>query len=385
MPFPGSCHAGALHGVRFGVDSCFKRNPPKRARAALLCAFLGACQATAPKAVVADANMTVRGDTLREAREVVRSLRRLRPELEALLPGVSLGKLDIWFQDQPHVYFFPSDKDYDAEGLYAPDLKRILLARGTRDRERVLAHELTHAALQSPWDRLPGTMEEGLCDCASVYLAPAAAARLRSGRLSGAALACGGIQLTVRATPRGGGPQADASDVWETQILLSRPPIVPSALRAVFTVSAGLSSSRLGTESKRAYYGLSFLAIERIVQRGGFAAVFELCQRAEATGLETVPEGWILEAAGLEADEASWRKAAIEAFGEEELMNLVCMYPSALAAALAEHISSLGIDPERQRWWEVLNVECLLVEGTSSTRLNGLWPIRVAVAQRLRR
>ena len=61
------------------------------------------------------------------------------------------------------------------------------------------------------------------------------------------------------------------------------------------------------------------------------------------------------------------------------------MYPSALTAALAEHISSLGIDPERQRWWEVLNVECLLVEGTSSTRLNGLWPIRVAVAQRLRR
>jgi hypothetical protein len=328
---------------------------------------------------------TVRGDTLREAGEVVQALDRIQPELEALLPGVALGELEIWIQDQPHVYTFPSDMDYDAEGLYAPDLNRILLARGTRDMERVLAHELTHAALQSPWDLLPGTLEEGLCDCVSAYLAPEGAARLRAGRLSGAALACGGIQLALRVTPMGAGPQDEGGETWETQILLSNPPLEPAAQEAVFAVSAGLSSSRLSTEAKRAYYGLSFLVMERIVNRSGFSNAFELCQRAEEAGLEFVPEAWILEAAGLDATRPSWRRAAVEAFGEEELMHLMCMYPSALAGVLANHIHSLGIDPEHERWWEALSVECSLVEGTTSTSLNDLWPMRVAVAQRLRR
>jgi len=331
------------------------------------------------------ARTTVRGDTLQEVGKVAQALARLQPELEALVPGVALGELEVWIQDQPHVYTFPSDMDYDAEGLYAPDLKRILLARGTQDMERVLAHELTHAALQSPWDRLPGTLEEGLCDCVSAYLAPAGAARLRAGRLSGAALACGGIHLALRVTPMSKGPNDEANGVWETQILLSNPPIVPAAHEAVFAVSAGLSSSKLSTESKRAFYGLSFLAMDRIVKRSGFVFAFELCQRAEESGLETVPEAWILEAAGLEATESSWRRAAIEAFGKEELTHLICMYPSGLAGALANHITSRGIDLEHERWWEVLSVECSLVEGTTSTRLNDLWPIRVAVAQHLRR
>ncbi|HIF40505.1 MAG TPA: hypothetical protein EYQ74_05340 [Planctomycetes bacterium] len=367
------------------MDFRFKRTGARHARTALFCALLGACQATAPKASMVTARTTVRGDTLREASGVVEALDRIQPELEALLPGVALEELEIWIQDQPHVYTFPSDMDYDAEGLYAPDLKRILLARGTRDMERVLAHELTHAALQSPWDRLPGTLEEGLCDCVSAYLAPEGAARLRAGRLSGAALACGGIQLALRVTPFGKGPKDESSEVWETQILLSNPPMEPAAQRAVFAVSAGLSSSKLSTESKRAFYGLSFLVIERIVNRNGFSRVFELCQRAEEAGLEVVPEDWILEAAGLEATQSSWRRAAVEALGEEELMHLMCMYPSGLAGALANHIHSLGIDTQHERWWEVLDVECALVEGTTSTSLNDLWPMRVAVAQRLRR
>jgi hypothetical protein len=367
------------------VDLSFKHISARHARAAFFCALLGACQATAPRASMVSAGTTVRGDTLREAGEVVRALARLQPELEALVPGAALGELEIWIQDQPHVYAFPSDMDYDAEGLYAPDLKRILLARGTRDMERVLAHELTHAALQSPWDCLPGTLEEGLCDCVSAYLVPAGAARLRAGRLSGAALACGGIQLALRVTPMSKGPNDEANGAWETQILLSNPPIVPAAHEAVFSVSAGLSSSKLSTDSKRAFYGLSFLAMDRIVKRSGFAFAFELCQRAKEAGLDTVPESWILEAAGLDPTEASWRQAAIEAFGEEELTHLICMYPSGLAGALANYIASRGSSPEHERWWEELSVECFLVEGTASTSLNNLWPLRVAVAQHLRR
>ena len=367
------------------MDLRFKRIGIGRASAALVCALLGACQATAPRASMVTAQATVRGDSLREASEVVQALDRLQPELEALVPGVALGELEIWIQDQPHVYTFPSDMDYDAEGLYAPALKRILIARGTRDMERVLAHELTHAALQSPWERLPGTLEEGLCDCVSAYLAPAGAARLRAGRLSGAALACGGIHLSLHVTPRGQGPQNDSGEVWETQILLSTPPVLPGAHETVFAVSAGLSSSKLSTKSKRAFYGLSFLAMERIVKRSGFALAFELCQRAEDSGLETVPVSWVLEAAGLDATESSWRRAAIEAFGEEELMHLICMYPSGLAGALAEHLLARGIDPGQERWWEVLDVRCSLVEGTTSTTLNDIWPMRVAVAQHMRR
>jgi len=362
------------------VDLTLAHSSPILARVALLSALLGACQAVAPSAEVVDASLTVRGETRREAGDVARTLKRLQPELEALVPGVALGDLEVWIQDQPHVYSFPSDMDYDAEGLYAPDLKRILLARGSRDMKRVLAHELTHAALQSPWNRLPGTLEEGLCDSASACLAPGGAQRLRAGRLSGAAFACGGIELRLRITPKVSGAQT-----FETQVLLSKPAIDRAAAQSVFTVSAGLSSSKLDTESKRAFYGLSFLVVDRVVQRGGFDALYRLCQRAEAEGLEEVPAPWILDAAQLESTEDSWRAAALQAFGNQDLVGLIGMYPDKLAERLAEHILSLDFDLEQGRWWDTLSVECSLVQGTASTKLNDLWPMRVAVSQALRR
>ncbi len=352
---------------------------------ALWAAALSSCQATAPRAWVNAESVTIRGETLSEAQEVAGILMRLRPELEATLPGIALGELDIWVQDQPHVWSFPSDHDQDAEGLYAPGLDRILLSRATTDKTRVLAHELTHAALQAPWDRLPGTLEEGLCDCVASHLAPAEAARLRAGRLSGAALACGGVHLGLRALPIHHGPQAqpDFSELWESQILLSSTDEEPDAIRRVFQVAAGLSTTRLSTESKRSFYGLSFLVVERIVDRHGFEGLFRLCQKAESQGLETLPQSWLMEAAQLKDSPSHWRRAAMGAFGQAELEELICMYPGSIAGALTGYLLNSGFNSTHHRWWDELDVECYLLEGTAKIRLNDLWPIRIAVTQRL--
>ena len=110
----------------------------------------------------------------------------------------------------------------------------------------------------------------------------------------------------------------------------------------VFRLAAGLSSTRLESGAKRGFYGLAYLAVSRIVDRDGYSGLQALCLEATEQGLSRVPSSWILDAADLDAEAASWRRAAADAMGEAELLELVRMYPSFISDSIEGYLSSTG-------------------------------------------
>ena len=66
-----------------------------------------------------------------------------------------------------------------------------------------------------------------------------------------------------------------------------------------------------------------------------------LCARAAERDLSYVPRAWLLEAAGLDEDPASWRRAASAVLGPEELVELLRMYPDFAVDAVAGYVTDL--------------------------------------------
>lgn len=306
-----------------------------------ICAALAlatsACLAPPPNWSAQVERSVVRGDSVEEAKHVAEILSELEPRLLAMLPDAELDELEVWIQDRPSLYKSPQPAVADAEGLWSEAHDRILISRHADSVERTLAHELVHAALGTSWHTLPGSLEEGLCDAISARLVPEGAARLRAGRLSSAALACGGLalDLEVEDIRRGRGS-------WTARIGLTTDELPTEGHMSVFNVQAGLSSSTLASTTKRGYYGLSFLIVERIIERHGLAGLNELCVRADERGHRKVPTAWLLEAAGLDSDPSSWRQAALESLGEGEVAELLEMYPHFIVDALVEFLAKSG-------------------------------------------
>lgn len=319
----------------------------------------------------------MRADDTGEARRISALLDDLGPRLSSEIPGTreDSSAVEVWMQDQPHLFQFPGEAAGDAEGLYAPAQHRILLARGLEDTERVLAHELVHACLGESWHTLPGTLEEGLCDAIAARWSSVGVARLRAGRLSSAALVCGGLQLDVEITERCA--ETGQRRGWSSRVSLSSDQVVEEPQRDVFRVSAGLSSTRLEPSVKRGFYGLSFLLVDRIVERIGVDGLHEMCLRAEEEGYVRIPRPWLLRAAELEDDARAWRHAATEALRNEELRELARLYPSIIADATSHRLRTMSGSPE-----EVLDgLEIVLstVGSEGSVRVDGLLEVRGAL------
>jgi hypothetical protein len=326
-----------------------------------------------PRAHVYAKQGSVRGENESEALRVSRLLDRLGPEALALLPDSALpGDLEVWVQETPRLYTFPGEGTHDAEGLWSEAHGRILLARGADDLERTLAHELVHACLGSSWQALPGTLEEGLCDHVSTLLAPEGSARLRAGRLSSAALACGGLRLELHLRAPNSGRD------WTARITLTGEAPDAAPQRELFRVQAGLSSTSLTSGVKRGYYGLAFLLIERVCAERGLDGLHALCERARAEGYEHVPRPWLLGAAGLDDDQNAWRAAAAASLGTAELVELVRMYPDFAADAIADYLCSAGLARLDQ-----IEARLQVVEGTGALELTQLDFLAPLVAARL--
>lgn len=297
----------------------------------------------------------VRGSSDQESDAIGSLLDALGPQVTALVPGAALPPgLEVWVQDEPRVYSLPGAGVDDAEGLWSARHQRILLARDAEDLERTLAHELVHAALDETWGRLPGTVEEGLCDLVSAQLCSDGATRLRAGRLCSAALACGGLAVELRLT------RNDHGGHWLARVSLSGEVAGDAPQRAVFEVEAGLSSTALTTGTKRGFYGLAFLLVQRAEQRVGLQGLRELCERAEAQDLEHVPTAWLLEAAALEDDRAHWQAAAVRALDDAALLELVHMYPSFAVDAVEGWLEGEDLS---QGWPEGTRIEVRTLEG----------------------
>jgi len=338
-----------------------------------------ACLAAPPQSLFETPNGLVRAARAEEARAIAAILDKVRPRLLSVLPGARRDPVEVWMQDHPHLYHFAQEGSSDAEGLYAPSQDRILLGRGLEDTERVLVHELVHASLGEDWDALPGTLEEGLCDAVAARLSDVGVARLRAGRLSSAALVCGGLALDVE-TRRAGGRRGERSG-WSARMLLSSDEVVEEPQREIFRVSAGLSSTRLEPNVKRGLYGLSFLLVDRLIARVGLEGLHGLCVEARAQGYDTVPRRWLLEAAELPDDARSWGRAAVDGLSQAELIELARLYPGIVASAALQRLDLDGLPAVVGE----LEIELSAVGGEARARVEALPEVRAEIERLLDR
>lgn len=302
-----------------------------RALAALL-ALAGllatGCAVTPPAQRYDSAEGVVRAAEQRQAAEIAAHLEDLAPRVRALLPDAVERDFEVWLQDEPRLYLFAGPSYEEADGFWAEGPSRIHLRASAASLERTLAHELVHAALGDTWAALPGTLEEGLCDWVSARLVPLGAAEMRAGRLSAASFATGGLELDVElSAPAARGLELAVG----ARVVLTGGHGTDLTPQEVFRVRAGLSSTKLDPSAKKAYYGLSYLIVERVIERRGLDGLHGLCLRARQEGRTEIPAEWLLNAAGLDGvGPHGWRDAIQDALGPDELRLLVHAYPGLL-------------------------------------------------------
>lgn len=313
---------------------------------------LAGCQVSPPAAHSLAREGIVRASTRDRAAEIAEQLDRLRPRVLALLPDARRTDLEVWIQDVPALYEFQTSAYSDADGFFAEDAHRIHLRDGSDHIERTLAHELVHASLGKSWSTLPGTLEEGLCDVVSAHLCPDAAARLSAGRLSSAAFATGGLVLDVDLAIPSRDRPGEHEVCWSARLRLDGDPHVRVDPLRAFEVKAGLSSSDLAPALKKAYYGIAFLVVSRIVERIGIEGLHALCAQASAEGLATIPVERLLAAAELGPDCDSFRAAIDEALGAPEIEELVTAHPEFLVSTIVRYLG-----PQRPDSPAVLEVD----------------------------
>jgi len=213
-------------------------------------------------------------------------------------------------------------------GLTALDdgLIRIARDRLGRDADFVLAHELVHSLLGPTWDPLPAILMEGLCDTVAARVAPESAASVRAIRLFDVAFAVPGMSLELSFFEPG--PAA------RSQV---RFPVAdgdgPRPDRALRIRGRGISL-HAGLDDENALYGFGLLVTERIVARIGLEGLHGLCLRARAEGHDVVPGPWILAAARMGAEPATWRDALLDAMREAELAALCDVLAGQLASCI---------------------------------------------------
>jgi hypothetical protein len=288
-------------------------------------------------------------------------------------------------QETPALYKVGQHAYREADGFWAEGAGRIHLRDDADSLRRTLAHELVHAALADEWRTLPGTLEEGLCDLASARLCPESAVRMRAGRLSSAGFVIGGLRLELEVSvpaevhALGVGVHFSARLKLEGESGETVDPI------GVFGEHAGLSSSRLASDRKKAYYGLAYLVLERIEARGGIAELYRTCERAHADGEKLVPVDVLLESSGLDRDPASWTRAIAEALGEDELNELARMHPGFLIEALSQLLTPcLAESGLSQNDFEVLGARMAIAGTGTSVDLMAVPAVREGLWRRLR-
>lgn len=255
-------------------------------------------------------------DTLQRFRTLVEEL---YPRVVESVPASVPRPCDLWAQNRLRYYRFSSTTDgHHGFTVIDSDPARIHVRADSPFPDWIVAHELVHATLGDAWAPLPAVVEEGLCDVIACQLCPHRAGQIRMRRMTGALGYLGKYALYYQYdTPFGADPQLRGLQATHSvRFSISYQRNEKSVLEAL-QLPALPGDTDVGAE-----YGIGYVIASRIVARHGIGALLEMCQRARVEGLELVPAEWLLRAAELPEDIASWPLAEILDFDEPELRAL---------------------------------------------------------------
>ncbi len=315
----------------------------------LLASLLGACLAPPPPIVVETPFGVVRASSKDKASEIATLLRRLAPQVRALLPGSQDRPIDVWVQENLRVYRF-QERPKSVRGFTLLsgefEAKRIHLQESGQS-PWYLAHELVHALIGPSWHTLPGILEEGLGDVVAEKLNREYQKHIRAHRLLNASAFTDGVDLTLRYNEPGRSNRRQPRRLWpqteETVRLRTQDPVPEGTLLKLLQTPRS-ELHQTWTEIPESFYGLSWLIVSRIEERHGLEGIHDLCGRAAREGYELVPAEWILEYAQLDAatlDAAFLRTA----FKTEDLHTAIYLQPDAFADSLVQALA-----PMRERF-----------------------------------
>ncbi len=308
----------------------------------LLLLLVGGCLAPAPPIVVDTPYGAVRAESRETANEVAGLLRKLAPEVRALLPDSQERSIDVWVQKNLQVYRFQRRPESVRGFTLLNDeftARRIHLQEDGQS-PWYLSHELVHALIGSSWAPLPGILEEGLGDVIAERLNPEYRGHIRAHRLLNASAFTNGLELDVRyRVPKDGisrwrWPQTRRRVILRTSKALPR-----RVLEELLTTDRSALHERW-PEIPESFYGIAWMVVSRIVEREGIDGLHRLCLEASAAGHDLVPKDWLLRAADIDLDtldESFLRRS----FGRRELLTAIYLQPDAFGRAALHALEPL--------------------------------------------
>jgi len=320
----------------------------------------------------------VRAETPAEAWRVAAELCELGPRVRGLLPGVRQGPVEIWVQRELQLYRGRSESEHTF-GFTVVSSKRIHLRAENELQRHFLVHELVHALLDEGWKPLPGVLEEGMADLLATELVPEAAPRVRAARLLRTASWLGdGLPASVVLRTQGD-PQGRGRTVrWDLSV--SAPGGRGSELSvedALGISTVELASSDVSEETEQVLRGLGFLLCDRIVERGGYPALRDLCLRAAREGRSRVPPRWVLQAAGIGPEREALSQALRAAWVEVDPAEVAAQISGDLVSVLGAQLRRPPSAGSPQEWLATRDPRLDL--GGGSLRLAEVEPVVRAI------
>lgn len=319
-----------------------------------------ACVVPAPPVETLHERGLVRAEDRFHADMYAGMVAEIQPQVAELLPGTLDRQTEVWVQSQLS----------HGLGKVAPDnVKGFTLIDAEMNRGRIhvrsdndfprwfLTHELVHALLGPEWQTLSGVLEEGMCDLVAAELNPDCAPRIRALRAIESSIFFGKMKVVVEHKDGTGTEREDA--VWFHYDRGSNDLTIAQALEP-----GTLALKRRFERVPDTLYGLGFLVAERIQERGGFEAIYELCADAAAEGRATIPVERIIEAAGLKGSRERLATLSHELLGEDEFDHWVELLPAFHGDLLAQLFQDSHRDLSAEQFIERLDPVFVLHDGT---------------------
>jgi hypothetical protein len=277
--------------------------------AAAVIALAGGCAASGgtPPAVAIETRLgTVRAGDSATARVAADAYLEFADALASLAPDLRTPGVDVWVQDRIRVsagsirstsanHFGGITLSRGAEGAYRIEVsKQSRLGDGFKG---TLAHELVHAMLGPSWDTLPAAVEEGLCDSLSTMVTD------RSGRrMALLATAARWKKLGATCLFRSRGDDGEWADFYYRAGVEIGPDTPGTSDLKVGEIIARRDIHSGHAVDRKHIYAVGFTLVLLARERVGITGLHDLCVRARAQGLGTIPADWILSATGVRGE-----------------------------------------------------------------------------------